>query len=160
MPQLDFSLYISQIFWFAISFGGLFVFMRTFVMHKIADLSNLRSSQYSNMSAQISDAKVRAKAILAEIEAIHAQCQEICDSTISRMSYELRAIRKQNEEIFLNEYRLELRSAIDEIKIYSREISVFSKDISKQFQNKIQSSRYSEFMKHNTIIEKSDARLS
>ena len=59
MPQLDFSVFPSQLFWLSISFFCLLFIMRWFVIPKTAEMINLRKSK---IDAELEDAaKIKQK---------------------------------------------------------------------------------------------------
>jgi F-type H+-transporting ATPase subunit b len=48
MPQLDFSYYISQLFWLTVSFGMIYLFVHNYVTKAIVEIKNKRTKHISD----------------------------------------------------------------------------------------------------------------
>lgn len=68
MPQFDFSVYFSQIFWMCVSFGLLFWAMHRCVMPKITQLRHQRHERRRSVLQHAQDWHERTEVLLQEVE--------------------------------------------------------------------------------------------
>lgn len=78
MPQLDFSLFPSQIFWLTLSFGGLYFVVSYVLMPLVRDISLLRQNKIDKDIASANQAKV---SIAKMRENYEAKLQELEDES-------------------------------------------------------------------------------
>lgn len=96
MPQFDFSVYGSQIFWMCLSFGLLFWAMQRFLMPKIRQLQQKRADE-KNVVLQEADALLeKALALEQDIESRRKSARDDAAAVVSQ-ALELCGQRMQSE---------------------------------------------------------------
>ena len=99
MPQFDFSVYCSQVFWMCVSFGLLFWAMQTFLMPKIKQLQHMRAEEKNALLQEAQalldqavaleqDIELRRKSAREDAAAVVNQALALCEK---RMQAELYA---------------------------------------------------------------------
>lgn len=81
MPQLDFSTFPSQFFWFFVTYVALMLSLSRFIIPKIKTAIDARKSYITQLSKDIADAK-------HQIMQIEAECHEILLKTWSDLAKE------------------------------------------------------------------------
>lgn len=89
LPQLDVSTYPAQIFWILVSFGGLFLVMRWFVVPRFESVLNARSESLSAMHAEIVHLHQEAESLdrqnAFEWDAAQTRLKAECSETLFTM---------------------------------------------------------------------------
>lgn len=160
MPHLDFSIYISQLFWFSLSFGLLFLFFSQFVMPKILGLSVARLNYISDIESQVRGAESKIKDIIVNIESIKDMSSSSCNDIAIETSIKLQEIKDFINNKILEEYKLEMRSVVDELNSYSLSLNKKVSDVSNILTSEAKISSYHQSVKNSIIVEKNNARLS
>lgn len=124
MPQLDFSTYPEQIFWFFISFGLLYFFVRYFFFPRMQKLLNLRESKINLLLHETQE-------LTSKIQ----QVQKSYENELESMNIMLKKIEHDNQLFCTNYYDSQL--LVLEQKLLQEKEKVFF-EIS-QWENKIES---------------------
>lgn len=133
MPQLDFSLYISQIFWTIISFGVFYVSLKYFVLNKVEGIQVARSTKNQKMLDNISDMEQKLESIaseISEIKKLEIKKTEKIRSEMTSILHELRASLESEYNTLKEEKMSEYKQ---DIKDYSKSIASVAEEISKTF---------------------------
>lgn len=67
MPQLDFTFYISQAFWFFTSFSFVYIYFKFFANSKVNEIKNAKKSSTVNILQKISELEISIKNIKEQI---------------------------------------------------------------------------------------------
>lgn len=87
MPQLDFSVFPSQLFWLSLSFFTLLFIMSKFIIPKTSEMINLRKDKIDNDLAKVSEIKEQIELAMAKYN------KALSDATI-RANTSLEKIRE------------------------------------------------------------------
>ncbi len=87
MPQLDFSVFPSQLFWLSLSFFTLLFIMSKFIIPKTSEMINLRKEKIDNDLAKVSEIKEQIELAMAKYN------KALSDATI-RANTSLEKIRE------------------------------------------------------------------
>ncbi|APR98833.1 F0F1 ATP synthase subunit B family protein [Wolbachia endosymbiont of Folsomia candida] len=135
MPQLDISTFFSQVFWFLIFFSSLFFVVRSLFLPKLDEIINARSkgildsfnislhllklteTQVAEYNAALSQARVKAKAImddaLAEVEQMRADVKNVLEEENKKMN----KLVEEKVAKFKCEYMQELKQTATNIAL-------------------------------------------
>lgn len=110
MPQLDISVYSSQIFWLIISFLLMFVLMSKLIVPKMSDILGQRQRKIDDNISSAMSFKLSAEEVLGKYEALLEKAEQKADEAI-----------KNTEELLeksfaKKQYELEQRLAEDALK--------------------------------------------
>ena len=84
MPQFDFSVYGSQIFWMCVSFGLLLWAMQTFLMPKIRQLQQKRADEKNVLLEEVQALLEKAVALEQDIESRRKSARDDAEAVVSQ----------------------------------------------------------------------------
>lgn len=135
MPQLDFSVFPSQLFWLTVCFVTMFVIMRWFILPKTAEMIDLRKAKIdgdlaraAEIHKQVEDALARYNSALTEAKskadiAVQKAKDEL-QNTIERRQADLTS--RLHSEIEAGELKIEKskQKALAEVETAASELAV------------------------------------
>jgi len=83
MPQLDFSMYPTQIFWLVVTFGALFLVMWRVAVPRISDALEARQKRMDDNLSKAAEFKKEAEAAIAAYETSLAEARSEAHSAIA-----------------------------------------------------------------------------
>lgn len=104
MPQLDFSVFPSQLFWLCISFFTMLFVMSKFIIPKIAEMINLRKEKIDGYLDSAADFKARSEQALENYHRALKEATDEANLSLQKTKQEMKNLieRKQaelNEEL-------------------------------------------------------------
>lgn len=104
MPQLDFSVFPSQLFWLCISFFTMLFVMSKFIIPKIAEMINLRKEKIDGYLDSAVDFKARSEQALENYHRALKEATDEANLSLQKTKQEMKNLieRKQaelNEEL-------------------------------------------------------------
>ena len=84
MPQFDFSVYCSQIFWMCVSFGLLFWAMQTLLIPKIRQLQQKRADEKNALLEESQALLDQAVALEQDIESRRKNARDDAEAVVSQ----------------------------------------------------------------------------
>lgn len=149
MPQLDLTFYISNVFWFLVSFSLIYTSISLFASKKIEVSIKERANNLLNLSEKINYCKTKSEEIIALIEKVKED-----------KKFQINALQKHTSSV-LYEKRAQIES---ELSDYYEKTFDKSKLFIYDFKSKISSqeddlslivkSKYVDILKLSTINEK------
>ena len=91
MPQLDFSTYVPQIFWLAVTFLVLFLLMKGVALPRVGAALDARQERLDSDLARAADLKAQAEAVIAAYERSLAEARAAAQATIRETTERLEA---------------------------------------------------------------------
>jgi F-type H+-transporting ATPase subunit b len=91
MPQLDFSTYVPQLFWLAITFFALFLLMKGIAVPRVAAVLDARRQQLDQDLSRAAQLKSQAEAVVAAYQKALAEARAEAQATIREMTDRLEA---------------------------------------------------------------------
>lgn len=104
MPQLDFSVFPSQLFWLSISFFLMLFIMSKFIIPRIAEMINLRREKIDGYLDSAADFKARSEEALENYHRALKEATDEANLSLQKTKQEMKNLieRKQaelNEEL-------------------------------------------------------------
>ena len=104
MPQLDFSVFPSQLFWLCISFFTMLFIMSKIIIPKIAEMINLRKEKIDDYLDSAADFKARSEQALENYHRALKEATDEANLSLQKTKQEMKNLieRKQaelNEEL-------------------------------------------------------------
>jgi len=137
MPQLEFSTYISQLFWFLISFGSFLIFNILYTTKKINFLFNNRNVSKSLSLNEILILEKQISNIENEISQIKKEVELKISLIIKNKTSILDEKRAYLDSEIISHYKIASERIKFNAKQYKDSIQVFSKDIINIVQDKV-----------------------
>jgi F-type H+-transporting ATPase subunit b len=97
MPQLDFSTWVPQLFWLAITFFVLFLLMKGVALPQVNAALEARRNRLDDDLARAAQLKSEAEAIIAAYEAALAQARAQAQATIRETTERLDAAAAERQ---------------------------------------------------------------
>lgn len=99
MPQLDFSVFPSQLFWLCISFFTMLFIMSKFIIPKIAEMINLRKEKIDDYLDSAADFKARSEQALENYHRALKEATDEANLSLQKTKQEMKNLieRKQTE---------------------------------------------------------------
>ena len=99
MPQLDFSVFPSQLFWLCISFFTMLFLMSKLIIPKIAEMINLRKEKIDDYLDSAADFKARSEQALENYHRALKEATDEANLSLQKTKQEMRNLieRKQTE---------------------------------------------------------------
>lgn len=91
MPQLDFSTYVPQLFWLAVTFFILFVLMKGVALPRVGAVLDTRRARLDSDLARAAELKTQAEAVVAAYERSLAAARAEAQATIRETAERLEA---------------------------------------------------------------------
>jgi F-type H+-transporting ATPase subunit b len=91
MPQLDFSTYVPQLFWLAVTFFVLFMLMKGLALPRVAAALDARRNRLDADLARAGQLKSEAEAVIAAYEKALADARAQAQATIRETTVQLEA---------------------------------------------------------------------
>ncbi len=102
MPQLDVNTYVSQLFWLAVTFGFLYVLVKTAILPKLGEVLENRQRRIADDLEMAERLQREAQDTLKDQEALlagaRAEAQELVRTEKEKVLAEVEAKRKELEE--------------------------------------------------------------
>jgi F-type H+-transporting ATPase subunit b len=102
MPQLDFTTFVPQLFWLAVTFFVLYLLMRLVALPSVGRVIAARRSRLDDDFARASELRQQAEAVLNQYEArmvaARAQAHDMIRETAERAAAEAAARQRQLAE--------------------------------------------------------------
>lgn len=111
MPQLDPSIFATQIFWLVLTFVPLYLILRRAVLPRIGDVLESRQRHIDADLEKAGGLKEAADAVLAEYEKALAEAREQATAALKRTSDDMAAQAAQRHEAFGRELAERVRQA-------------------------------------------------
>ena len=131
MPQLDPSVFASQIFWLAITFTALYVLMSRIVLPRIGGVLEARSERLSADLDRAETLKKEADQVIATYEDALAEARRQAGAVIGETTREIEAMAAERDKAFAAELAGKIEAAEeriararDEATSHVREIAV------------------------------------
>ncbi|MGD1878005.1 MAG: F0F1 ATP synthase subunit B' [Kiloniellaceae bacterium] len=100
MPQLDPSVWPTQLFWLAITFGALYLIIWRIALPRIADVLEARQRKLDDDLKKATALKEEAETILAEYEKMRADAQASAHAVLQKAQNEMKAeAERQSHEV-------------------------------------------------------------
>ena len=99
MPQLDFSVFPSQLFWLCVTFFTMLFVMSKFIIPRIAEMINLRKEKIDDYLEKAAEIKVQAEAALDKYQQALKFATEEANQSIAKTQQDLKNMieRKQSD---------------------------------------------------------------
>jgi F-type H+-transporting ATPase subunit b len=97
MPQLDFSTYVPQLFWLAITFFILFLLMKAVAMPRVAAVLDARRNRLDQDLARAAELKSQADAVVATYQKALADARAEAQATIRETTERLDAAAAERQ---------------------------------------------------------------
>ncbi len=99
MPQLDFSVFPSQLFWLCVTFFTMLFVMSKFITPRIAEMINLRKEKIDDYLEKAAEIKVQAEAALDKYQQALKFATEEANQSIAKTQQDLKNMieRKQSD---------------------------------------------------------------
>jgi F-type H+-transporting ATPase subunit b len=97
MPQLDFSTYVPQLFWLAVSFFVLFLLMKGLALPRVGAALDARRSRLDQDLARAAQLKSEAEAVIAAYERSLAEARAQAQATVRETTERLDAAAAERQ---------------------------------------------------------------
>ncbi|QED23765.1 ATP synthase subunit B family protein [Candidatus Deianiraea vastatrix] len=140
MPQLEFATYLSQAFWFLVSFGSLFAFNFLFTSKKISQIITARDVNKNTLFSKIAQLDKDIASVYSEISKVEKEMNLQIDNILSENSKVLEEKRAYIEKEISQYYTSSLSLLENAIKTYKADIKLLTQDVVSALSSKLHSS--------------------
>lgn len=116
MPQLDFSVFPSQLFWLCISFFTMLFIMSKLIIPRIAEMINLRQEKIDGDLEKAAQIKTRAEAALDKYHEALAKATNEANQSLQKTQQELKNMIERREAELTNELNRQIADGEQKIK--------------------------------------------
>lgn len=97
MPQLDFSTYVPQLFWLAVTFFVLFLLMKAVALPRVGAALDARRNRLDQDLARAAQLKSEAEAVIAAYERALAEARAQAQATVRETTERLEAAAAERQ---------------------------------------------------------------
>jgi F0F1-type ATP synthase membrane subunit b/b' len=143
MPQLDFSIYLPQIFWFSIVFGSFFLLCSLAILPRLKNIASTRESFFKKNLDLAKKNNEKIKNLEIQIQNItnetNKEIQQIMSSAISNSKILSENIIKQTEELNRNSLKQAEEKFNHQANDLLKELHTLKQTLSKDLIKKMES---------------------
>ena len=111
MPQLDFSTYVPQLFWLAVSFFVLFLLMKGVALPRVGAALDARRNRLDQDLARAAQLKSEAEAVVAAYQSALAEARAQAQATVRETTERLEAAAAERQRELANSLAARISAA-------------------------------------------------